>query len=154
VPTAIKKVHPCHIAYINNLWTLFAFDPKPKDIRTFVFFRVTGLELTDERFAATQRFDLNKELEGSMGVFKGREKHEVVIEFDAWGADDVRGRTWHASQELDDHPTGGLTMTMTLNNLEEVERWVLGFGEHAEVVRPLELKERLKKSAGAVQKKY
>jgi hypothetical protein len=34
--------------------------------------------------------DLNKELEGSMGVFKGSERHEVVIEFDAWGADDVR----------------------------------------------------------------
>lgn len=33
---------------------------------------------------------MNKELEGSMAVFKGMERHEVLIEFDAWGADDVR----------------------------------------------------------------
>lgn len=39
---------------------------------------------------------VEKELEGSMGVFKGTEKQEVIIEFDAWGADDVRGRKWHA----------------------------------------------------------
>ena len=69
-------------------------------MRKFVFFRITGLELTDERFASGRKLDLNDELRGSMGVYKGSETHEVVIEFDAWGADDVRGRTWHGSQEL------------------------------------------------------
>jgi hypothetical protein len=29
---------------------------------------------------------------------------------------------------LDDRPDGNLVVMMTLNNLEEVERWVLGFG--------------------------
>jgi predicted DNA-binding transcriptional regulator YafY len=154
VTTGVKLVHPHHVAYVNNLWTLFAFDPKAKGIRKFVFFRVTGLELTDERFAVAQRLDLNKELEGSMGVFKGTEKHEVIIEFDAWGADDVRGRTWHASQKLKDHPTGGLTVTMTLNNLEEVERWVLSFGEHAEVVQPPELRERVEQTVRKITAKY
>jgi hypothetical protein len=56
--------------------------------------------------------DLNEELKGSMGVFKGTGKHEVVIEFDAWGADDVRGRKWHASQELKERPDGSLVDVM------------------------------------------
>jgi len=154
VATKRRVVHPCRVAYVNNLWTLFAFDPKGDGIQKFVFFRVAELELSNERFIAVHRLDLNKELEGSMGVFKGSERHEIVIEFDAWGADDVRGRTWHASQKLDDHPAGGLTMTMTLNNLEEVTRWVLSFGEHAEVIQPAELKERVQKTAAEMQKKY
>jgi proteasome accessory factor B len=154
VVTKHRAVHPCCIAYVNNLWTLFAFDPKANGIRKFVFFRVTELELTDERFTAVRKLDLNKELEGSMGLFKGSDRHEIVIEFDAWGADDVRGRTWHASQKLDDHPTGGLTMTMTLNNLEEVERWVLGFGEHATVIEPPELKERVGRIGRELAKRY
>src|SRR3954452_4125007 len=102
VTTKSRAVHPCRVAYVNNLWTLFAFDPKANGIRKFVFFRVTGLELTEERFTVTPQLDLNEELKGSMGVFKGTEKHVVVIEFDAWGADDVRGRKWHVSQDLDE----------------------------------------------------
>jgi predicted DNA-binding transcriptional regulator YafY len=89
-----------------------------------------------------------------MGAFKGSEMHEAVIEFDAWGADDVRGRTWHGSQKLTDRPDGTLKVTMRLNSLEEISRWVLTFGEHATVVAPNELKERLKRSARAVEAKY
>ena len=147
-------MHPCAVAYVSNLWTLFAFDPKAKDIRKFVFFRVSQLEVTDARFTVVHKLDLNKELEGSMGVFKGNERHEVVIEFDAWGADDVRGRTWHASQKLEDRPDGSLVVTMTLNNLEEIERWVLTFGGHAEVLQPSALKERVRKAAEETARKY
>ena len=154
VRTAVKQLHPIRVAYVNNLWTLFAFDPKARGIRKFVLFRISELKVTEERFAEVPALDLNKELEGSMGVFKGTEKHEVVIEFDAWGADDVRGRTWVGGQELKDHPSGGLTMTMKLNNLEEVERWVLSFGEHATVVEPEELKERVRRAAEKIARKY
>jgi predicted DNA-binding transcriptional regulator YafY len=147
VTTKARVVHPCRVGYVNNLWTLFAFDPKADGIRTFVFFRVTELKLTDERFTVMPQFDLNRELEGSMGVFKGTEKHKVVIEFDAWGADDVRGRAWHASQELTNRPDGTLQVKMELNNLEEVEKWVLGFGEHSMVIEPRELRERVRKTA-------
>jgi len=42
-----------------------------------------------------------------MGLFKGEEDHEVIVEFDRWGADDVRGRRWHSSQELTELPKGG-----------------------------------------------
>jgi proteasome accessory factor B len=159
VTTGVKVVHPQHVAYVNNLWTLFAFDPKVLPargnvVRKFVFFRVTGLELTGEKFAVSTRLDLNKELEGSMGVFKGTEKHEVIIEFDAWGADDVRGRKWHASQELKDRPDCSLVVTMQLNNLEEVEKWVLSFGEHANVIEPQALRDRVEKTAKAIHVKY
>ena len=49
---------------------------------------------------------------------------------------------------------GGLRVTMTLNNLEEVEKWVLSFGEHATVIEPAELKERVRQAAERIQKKY
>jgi predicted DNA-binding transcriptional regulator YafY len=162
VRTAVKKVHPLRIAYVNNLWTLFASYPSLSQtghqsrrvVQKFVFFRVTGLEVTDERFAETPPLDLNKELEGSMGVFKGTEKHQVVIEFDPWGADDVRARTWHVSQELVNRPDGTLMVKMQLNNLEEVEGWVLGFGSHAHVIQPPEFRSRLEKVAREIQGKY
>lgn len=54
----------------------------------------------------------------------------------------------------DDLTTGGLTVKMKLNNLEEVTRWILSFGEYAEVVEPQELRDRVKAEAGKITAKY
>ena len=45
-------------------------------------------------------------------------------------------------------------MKMTLNNLDEVEKWVLGFGEHATVIEPKALADRIRKTAQAIAGKY
>ena len=73
---------------------------------------------------------------------------------DAFAADDVGGRRWHSSQELTDHPRGGLTLELRLNSLEEVERWVLSFGAHAAVVEPKALRERVRGTAEQLTRKY
>ncbi len=150
-----KCVHPYRVAYVNNQWTLFARDPKAGLIvRKFILARLSKPELTAEKFAAPGKFDLDKELSGSLGVFRGKDDCEVVVDFDAWGADDVRGRRWHSSQELTELPEGRLRVKLRLNSLEEVERWVLGFGQHATVVAPEELREKLEKTARTIHEKY
>ena len=88
---------------------------------------------------------MDAHLRGSFGVFKGDPEgdYEVVVDFDAWAADEIRGRKWHQSQEVTELPKGLLRLRMRLNNLEEVERWLLSFGTHATVVRPRALRERM-----------
>ena len=150
-----KCVHPYHVAYVNNQWTLFARDPKAGEVvRKFVLVRLSKPELTAEKFVVSGKFDLNKELSGSLGVFKGKDDHEVVIDFDAWGADDVRGRRWHSSQELTELAGGRLRVKLRLNSLEEVERWVLGFGKHATVVGPEDLRRRLFRATEDLWQRY
>lgn len=89
-----------------------------------------------------------------MGAFKGGDDYEVVVDFDAWAADMVRGRRWHRSQELTELPGGALRLRLRLNNIDEAERWVLGFGAHATVVRPEVLVERVRASAEKLMAKY
>jgi predicted DNA-binding transcriptional regulator YafY len=99
---------------------------------------------------------LNEYLRDSFSLFKGPDgdDYNVVVDFDAWAADEVRGRRWHSSQELSELPKGMLRVTMRLNNIEEVEKWVLGFGTHATVVRPNALAERLFKTTGELSQRY
>jgi predicted DNA-binding transcriptional regulator YafY len=66
----------------------------------------------------------------------------------------VRGRRWHQSQEVTELAKGMLRVKMRLNNIEEVEKWVMGFGAHATVVRPNALRERLRKTAVEVAERY
>ena len=53
-------------------------------------------------------------------------------------------RRIHALQEL---PDGCSRLSMRLNNIEEMERWVLSWGVHARAVRPRALAERIRKIA-------
>lgn len=85
-------------ANLDGKGTGFAIHPKQKDVRKFVLFRLSKPELTAQHFAVSEKFDLNRELSGSLGVSKGTDDYQVVIDFDAWGADDVRGRRWHSSR--------------------------------------------------------
>jgi predicted DNA-binding transcriptional regulator YafY len=138
-----RHVHPYHLACIENHWYLFAFDVKRQDMRTFVLTRLRNPVITAEQFTLPRKFDPNEYLRGSLSVFKGGDDYEVVVDFDRWAADLIRGRRWHSSQELTELPGGQARLRLRLNSLEEAERWVLSWGSHATVVRPRELRERL-----------
>jgi predicted DNA-binding transcriptional regulator YafY len=149
-----REVHPLQIAYVDNHWCVFGFDVVRKDIRTYVLSRLSTPTLTGRKFAVAKKFDLEEYLRGSLGVYKGRDDYEVVVDFDICGADDVRGRQSHPSQKLDPLPGGMLRVTLRLNSIEEAEKWVMGFGTHATVVRPEKLRERLFKAAQEVFERY
>ncbi len=149
-----RQVRPYHLACIDNHWYLFAFDPARQDMRTFALTRMSRPELTDHRFARPKNFNPDEYLRGSLSVFKGKEDFEIVVLFDAWAADLIRGRQWHGSQEIQELPGRKLRMRMRLNNLEEMERWILSWGRHATVERPKKLIIRLREAAREVAAKY
>jgi predicted DNA-binding transcriptional regulator YafY len=148
------NVHLYHLACVENQWCMFGFDPARDDIRTFVLARLSKPALTRGRFEVAKRFDLNEFLKGSLGLFKGQEDFEVVVDLDAFAADDVRGRCLHSSQELTELPNGMLRVRLRLNSLEEIQRGVLSMGEHATVVRPRALTERLGRGGKGLTEKY
>jgi proteasome accessory factor B len=149
-----RHVHPYHLACIENHWYLFAFDVDRKAMRTFVLGRLRAPEIRPEGFAMPKKFDANEYLSGSFGVFKGQDDYEVVLDFDAWAGDLIRGRTWHASQELTELPGGQVRLRMRLNSIEEAERWALSWGTHTTVVRPQALAARLRATGVELQKRY
>jgi len=149
-----RQAHPHHLACVDDHWYLFAFDVKCDDMRTFALTRLRAPEITQRRFALSKKFNLNEYLQGSFSVFKGGEDYEVVIDFDSWAADLVRGRKWHSSQELTELPSRQLRLRMRPNSLEEAERWVLSWGTHATVVRPQALAARLCNAAVELRDRY
>jgi hypothetical protein len=49
---------------------------------------------------------------------------------------------------------GALRLAVRLNNLPEVERWILSWGAHATVIRPELLRASLRKVAGELAVRY
>jgi predicted DNA-binding transcriptional regulator YafY len=112
-------------------------------MRTFSLPRLKSPEITAERFTLPRKFNIAEYLKGSLAVFKGDADYEIVVDFDSWGADLIRGRKWHASQEITELPKRQLRLRFRLNSIEEAERWGLSWGAHATVVRPRTLANRL-----------
>jgi proteasome accessory factor B len=142
-----RLVDPYHLANINGEWYLFAFDHLRKDMRTFVPSRIKKIKQTGKTFKRPQKFSLDQRLRGSFGVHSGKGEYDVVIRFAARAADYIREKRWHDSQKLQDRPDGGLDLHLKLTSLQEVERWVLGWGGDAAVVSPRELAESVQAAA-------
>jgi predicted DNA-binding transcriptional regulator YafY len=149
-----RTVRPYHLGCIDNHWYLFAFDITRDDIRTFALTRLTNPKLTGEKFAAPKDFNPAEYLRSSFVAFKGAQDYEVVIEFDAWASDLIRGRTWHASQQIVELPGGGIRFTMRVDSLQEADRWVLSWGSRANVIRPQALIDRIRTTAAELVTRY
>ena len=115
---------------------------------------MSGSLMVGEAFQKPKDFSVENYLRGSFTVMKGRDDYEIVIEFDAWATDQVRGRLWHPSQQVIELPGGGSHMLMHLSGLEEIERWVLSWGTHATVIKPEALAQRLGTTARELARRY
>jgi len=149
-----RRVYPYHLACINNVWYLFAFDVDRQDLRTFVLTRLTQPEMTRKGFVRPGDFDLDRHLRGSFNVYTGRGDYAVTLDFDAWAAESIRGRRWHASQQLTELPGGRLRLRMRITSLNEADRWVLSWGAHVTVVEPKVLAVRLRQMALDLARRY
>jgi len=149
-----RLVHPYHLACVDNHWYLFAFDAKRQAMRTFALPRLKSPEITPDRFTIPKKFKLDEYLKGSFSVFKGEDDYEIVVEFDSWAADHIRGHKWHATQEIVELPRRQLRLRLRLNSIAEAERWILSWGTHATVIRPQGLANRLRDTAKTLASRY
>jgi proteasome accessory factor B len=138
-----RHVHPYHLTCNDNRWYVIGYDVNRGDIRTFALARMNDGAVLSETFQRPKEFSVARYLRGSLTVMSGQGDYEVVIEFDAWATDQLRGRLWHSSQQVTELPGGESRMRMRLSGLEEVERWVLSWGIHATVIQPRLLAERI-----------
>jgi predicted DNA-binding transcriptional regulator YafY len=148
----LRVVDPYHLANINGEWFLFAFDHLRQDIRTFVPARVKAIRPTGKTFVRPQKFSLEKRLHDSFGVHSAKGEFHVAIQFNEQVADYVREKRWHDSQELVELKAGGVELRLRLSSLEEIERWVLGWGGNAVVIKPPELRDMVRQSAERILK--
>lgn len=150
----IRRVHPYHLACVENRWYLVGHDTAREAMRNFAMTRMRSVGLLPERFIRPKDFRIDEHLKGSFGIFQAGEDLEVVVDFDKWAGELVRERKWHRSQILSDLPDGGVRLYLRLNNLAEVERWILSWGIHATVQQPQELRVNILSASEKLASRY
>ncbi len=123
-------------------------------IRWFRVDRVRQLRVLEQAFVPDPTFDVKDHLELIFQYEVGGVPQAVIIRFDSPTAPFIRERRWHPTQEIQEHPDGSLTLHMTVRGMNDLKRWVLGYGKGAIVQAPPELVELVKQEVTGMAQSY
>jgi len=136
-------VYPYGLAYHRGSLYLVGRTRRHEDICHWKVDRIDAVELKDQRFQRPEDFDLQKHLSKSFGVYQGDVEVCVNVRFLPAGARYVEESPWHPSQKLTKQRDGSLIAEFTLDGIEEIKRWIMSFGKHAQVMEPAELRDEV-----------
>lgn len=136
-------LHPYHIANIQGDWYVFGVIPPYNNVIQFALSRFERVDNTKKHFEFSAQEDVKERIQKSFGQFipRGREPiYDVSITFDTHVAHRIKARQWHPAQKLKTKEDGSGTLKFPAGSLEEVMRWVLGWGSHVKVLEPRKLR--------------
>jgi predicted DNA-binding transcriptional regulator YafY len=145
---------PYHLACINNQWYLIARDQSRRDLRTFALTRIDDVKKLKISFERPTDFSVSKMLSGSFAAFEAGSTERVRIRFDTFAARLVSERQWHKSQAIRPIGQAGIELTMRVGVAPDLESWILGWGDHAEVIEPVDLRARIAGTIRSMAAKY
>lgn len=113
--------------------------PAYENLVTLAVDRIHSLTSTEETFTMAQGFDPKRHEAEAFGVVWERPM-TVVLRFRADQGPYVREREWHPTQRFRALAGGRLEMTFRAGGVFEITRWILGWGDAVEVIRPARLR--------------
>jgi predicted DNA-binding transcriptional regulator YafY len=131
-----RTLDPYHAVRFEGDWYVVGYCHLREEVRTFSLSRMLTVKQTGDVFRIPADFDFQKLSGSRFGVHWGAEEIQVEILFSKHVADYVTERIWHSSQQITVHQNGKVTLTLTVNHLLELKRWILSWGSEATVLSP------------------
>jgi predicted DNA-binding transcriptional regulator YafY len=133
---------------------LIAFCNERQEIREFRVDRIRELKILKEKFEIDPNFDRKAYQEKKFQYQGGNEVVEMAIWFDVKTAPYIRERIWHTSQSITEEDDGSLILHLKTAGLQDLKRWVLGYGKGAKVLAPNELVQLVREEIKAMSQHY
>lgn len=137
-----RVVEPHFIIFRGRAFYFVAYCRLRKELRTFRLERVQNIDLLEEHFTPQQGVTPDSYFEGSWEL-GGGEPVEVVIRFTGHSAKRVGSVMHHPKETKQKGRNGDLVYRVTVRGMEEIQRWVLGFGDEARVLEPKRMRDNL-----------
>lgn len=149
------ELRPYSLWFCQRAWYVVGLHGGRGALRRLKLNRFTSIHVTDRPFAIPDEFDLREDLGLAWRMIRGDTRHRVAIRFEPPFADAASETRWHPTQEEEwDHDAGTVTLRFTVDGLDEIVWWVLGYGPGATVLEPAELVDKVRDLATATVKRY
>lgn len=160
------RFDPYGLVYYDGDLFAVGHSHRAKANRVFKVNRIGSATPTTDTFERDSRFQLEAQFRRSFGIFQSDGKPiDITVRFTRAAAALVEERVWHESQHLTwqssgetlfepDSNSDALIATFRLCGTVEFKRWIKGFGDQAEVLKPAHLRDELRDELLAAAQKH
>jgi predicted DNA-binding transcriptional regulator YafY len=134
------QLQPYRLCLIKNAWYVIGHQQGESDPRTFRIARFQTLRFLDEPAVIPVDFNLRDYFGNAWSVYRGASTYEVELRFKPQAAKIVVETNWHHTQKATKHRDGSVTLTFTVDGLDEIHNWLLTWTGKVQVQQPAELR--------------
>lgn len=156
-PQEIKAIiHPYFIKEYNNRWFLFAYNEEADKISNFAFDRILELTSIPKNFIENTTTDFNHFFDDMIGVSRneGDVPQEIHLFISQAQLPYILSKPLHISQKIIDKTPEGAVISIKVIFNFELEQKILSLGENVIILKPNELREKIKYRIFEMTKKY
>jgi len=139
----ILTIEPRRIVQYDGALYLVAYKRDVASFLPYAFHRIKQLDLQDETFEDSPKFDSQEFRRGRFGVFGADKVEKIELKFDSGVAYHLENRCWDESQEITYDPRGNLILKLEIGITPELVSWILGWGKYCEIIYPRSLRKDL-----------
>jgi proteasome accessory factor B len=127
--------------FYRHSWYVIGRSSLHSAVRTFNLSRIVAVELLPKRFSVPSSFSIERHLRNAWALIPGDGPDQrVVVRFKPLVARNVAEVIWHRTQKLEFQEDGSLIYRARVSGVHEIAWWILGYGDQAEVLKPVELR--------------
>jgi len=151
----LTKLSPYRLLFSRRSWYVIGRSSLHRQTRTFHLGRIHQMELLNDRFQFPRGFSIDRQLRNAWHMIPepGPDRH-VVVRFEKLVAKNVAEVQWHKTQKLVWRRDGRLDFHVDVSGIHEMSWWILGYGDQAEVLRPVELRRLVATRARKMADRY
>ncbi|WP_028581109.1 helix-turn-helix transcriptional regulator [Desulfogranum japonicum] len=147
-----RTVDPLKLIHYQGRWYLYGWCMLRGGKRLFHLSRIKQAQVEATQAIHVPTDDIN-DITGVFGIFKGKAKTTVRIQFTGNAAQSVRYQRWHPFQTIEENDKG-IILTLPVADEREILMKILQFGSQAQVLKPESLKRQIALEISAMEKLY
>ena len=153
--TIVTRLRPYRLFFSRRSWYVVGHSTLHKEVRTFNLARMAGLEVTCQSYKIPKDFSLATYLGNAWHLMpEPGPDHNVLVCFQQLVAQNVAEVVWHRTQEVKFREDGTLDFRVRVSGLNEIAWWILGYGDQAEVIKPVRLRKLVARRAANMHALY
>ena len=152
----VVTLNPYQILFARHAWYVIGYAELFKEVRMFHIGRILNVRLNEEKYEIPKSFSLDKYLRNAWCLIaeKGPDSN-VEIRFSPLVAQNVSEVRWHKTQQITkNEQEGSIIFRVRVSGLHEISWWILGYGKEAEVLKPVALRDIMRKHAEELNRIY